>query len=315
MVKFISKFAILVMGIAFFCLHPAQASENLNDQCHLNLKELQKSYTETNADFTIISGDGNNMFPYALSHRYHNKRNYSLWKSLNGEVSGYFLRNGQGFDFNQDRNSASPLSWHQTNIWDRLFSEQLQLQDYNCMIAGRTRLSDRKVTILRFAPEDDLRYSFIIAKDEDSSLPVELNVINPNGNLALKLTVTMMNFNSENNFIYNDELFDHFELVKKSQSSIAAKGWPILNIPKQFSLIESGVAIIGENEVPYLRYGDGITDFRVYRHKLHSLYIPSAVNGTLTVLRRSDLNYEYAVVGEIPLQLSEFVLKRLSPHN
>lgn len=315
MFKFINKTAILIIGIAFFCLQSVQASENLNDQCYLSFRELQKSYTQSNADFTIVSGNGNNMIPYALNHRFHNERSYSLWKSLNGEVSGYFLRNGYGFNFNQDRNSASPLSWHQTNIWDRLFDDKLQLQDYNCMIAGRTRLSGHKVTILRLAPEDDLRYSFIIAKDEDSFLPVELNVINPSGVLALKLTATVMNFSSEGNFAYNDELFDHFDLVKKSQSAVSAENWPILNIPKQFSLLESGIVTIGENEVPFLRYGDGITDFRVYRHKPQSLYIPSAVNGTLTVLRRSDIKYEYAVVGEIPLQLSEFVLKRLSPHN
>ena len=124
-----------------------------------------------------------------------------------------------------------------------------------------------------------------------------------------------MNFSSEDNFAYNDELFDHFELVKKSQGTVLAESWSILNIPKQFSLLESGVVTIGENEVPFLRYGDGITDFRVYRHQPQSLYIPSAVNGALTVLRRSDIKYEYAVVGEVPLQLSEFVLKRLSPHN
>ena len=43
------------------------------------------------------------------------------------------------------------------------------------------------------------------------------------------------------------------------------------------------------------------------------MYIPSAVNGTLSVLRRGNSKYEYAVVGEVPLQLSEFVLKRVSP--
>ena len=174
-------------------------------------------------------------------------------------------------------------------LFRSLFDDKLQLRDYNCMIAGRTRLSGHKVTILRLAPEDDLRYGFIVAKDEDSALPIELNVINPSGALALKLTATVMNFSSEDNFAYNDELFDHFELVKKSQGTVLAESWSILNIPKQFSLLESGVVTIGENEVPFLRYGDGITDFRVYRHQPQSLYIPSAVNGALTVLRRSDI--------------------------
>lgn len=308
------KIAILFIGIAFFCATNAEASSDLENQCVLSFKSLQQKYTRTNANYTLISGDGKNMFPFSLSHRYHQHRDYSLWKSLNGEVSGYFLRDGLGFDFNQDKNAATPLSWHQINIWDRLFSEHTSLKDYHCMIAGRTRLSDRKVSIIRFAPKDDLRYSYVIARDEDKALPVELNVINPQGRLVLKITSTAMVDNINQDFLYNDDLFDRFELLQKSNNNNTnIKPWGILNIPPQFKLLEEGSVYLNDKEVPFQRYGDGLVDFRVYRHSILSMYIPSAVNGTLSVLRRGNSKYEYAVVGEVPLQLSEFVLKRVSP--
>lgn len=315
MLKILKKYAILFMGIAFFCLNQAQASEALGDQCLLNFKELQQSYTEDNADYTIVSGDGSNMHAYTLNHRFQHNSSYSLWKNLNGEIAGYFLRDNVGFDFNQDRNSVSTLSWHQTHLWDRLLRAGTVLKDYNCMIAGRTRLADRKVTLLRFAPADDLRYSYVIAKDEDNGLPVELNVINPNGNLVVKISSTNTVINHNGHFIYNDEIFDRFELLKKAPKNAEAKPWAILNIPKQFKLQEESSVLIGDSEVAYQRYSDGLTDFRVFRNRAQSLYLPSALNGTLTVLRRSDRNYEYAVVGEVPLQLGEYVLKRLSSHH
>ena len=208
-----------------------------------------------------------------------------------------FLRDNVGFDFNQDHNSASTLSGIRDPPLGSPPQSRYGFKDYNCMIAGRTRLADRKVTLLRFAPADDLRYSYVIAKDEDNGLPVELNVINPNGNLVVKISSTNTVINHNGHFIYNDEIFDRFELLKKAPKNAEAKPWAILNIPKQFKLQEESSVLIGDSEVAYQRYSDGLTDFRVFRNRAQSLYVPSALNGTLTVLRRSDRNYEYAVVG------------------
>lgn len=282
-----------------------------NNQCFLSFKSLQKAFTNTPVDYTLISGDNSGVNPFTLSHRNKGNRSYSIWKTLNGEILGYFLRDNGGFDFNQDRKAVSPLSWHPTLIFDRLFNQDTILNNYSCMIAGRTRLSGRKVSMLRLAPQEDLRYSFVIARDEDTALPVELMVINPSGVLVLKVTVTAIDEPKFDDFSYNDEIFDRFELLKKSEIKILSKPWSILNIPQEFILVDEGYVVMDDAQVPFQTYSDGLVDFRVYKHKPSSLFVPSASNGTLTVLRRSDINHEYAVVGEVPIQLGEMVLKRI----
>ncbi len=282
-----------------------------NNQCFINFKSLQKAFTNTPADYTLISGDNNGVNPFTLSHRNKDNHSYSIWKTLNGEILGYFLRDNGGFDFNQDRKAVSPLSWHPTLIFDRLFNKNTILNNYSCMIAGRTRLSGRKVSMLRLAPQEDLRYSFVVARDEDTALPVELMVINPSGILVFKVTVTAIDEPKFEDFSYNDEIFDRFELLKKSETKNLSNPWSILNIPQEFSFVDEGYVVMDNVQVPFQTFSDGLVDFRVYKNNPSSLFVPSASNGTLTVLRRSDINHEYAIVGEVPIQLAEMVLKRI----
>ena len=75
--------------------------------------------------------------------------------------------------------------------------------------------------------------------------------------------------------------------------------------------MDEGYVVMDNVQVPFQTFSDGLVDFRVYKNNPSSLFVPSASNGTLTVLRRSDINHEYAIVGEVPIQLAEMVLKRI----
>lgn len=76
---------------------------------------------------------------------------------------------------------------------------------------GRTRLAGRKVTVIRMSPVDDVRYSYVISKDDDTSLPVEFVVLSPAQIVASKFTVSAVHSASSENLSFPDESFDRIE--------------------------------------------------------------------------------------------------------
>lgn len=119
---------------------------------------------------------------------------------------------------------------------------------------------------------------------------------------------------SSENLSFPDETFDRVEKLsnKKKQNDLTI--WPELTIPKPFTIESEGIQKQADGtELEYQSFTDGMVEFKVYKNSVSSLNIQSATDGTLTVLRRNSVKNEYAVVGEIPLELSAIVLSKITP--
>lgn len=90
--------------------------------CMTSFKEIRDRVMGTTAQSVIVmTGDGN-LSPFiTLQSSASNGNHYVLWQSLNGDVRGYALRNGKGFDYSNSAFNTLPLTWHPTLIWDNLF--------------------------------------------------------------------------------------------------------------------------------------------------------------------------------------------------
>src|SRR5574344_420434 len=283
------------------------------DQCQLAVENLKNTYANSNIEATVINSDHTEMTPYALVHFSKNNISYSPWKSLNNEVACYALRQDKGLDFNQNQGFVGPLVWHQSLIWDKLFSKKTYLKGYDCNILGRTRLAGRKVTVLRLSPVDELRYSYIVSKDDDTNLPVELAVLSPNQSVATKFTTTAVHSTASLQLTFPDETFDRVDKlsVKKTENKLTS--WPELTIPGNFSMEYEGKQEQAEGVIlDYQSFTDGLVEFRVYKNSVTTISVTSATDGTLSVLRKKNNKNEYAVVGEIPLELSNLILSKIA---
>ena len=354
----------------------------------------------TSQSVIVLSGD-NNLVPYlTLQSSGANGNHYVLWQALNGDVRGYALRNGKGFDYTGSNIVPNPLSWHPTLIWDNLFGSKKELKNYSCVLTGRTRVMGRKVSLIRLIPQEGLRYSFILAKEDESDFPIELTLIDNKGNVASRLTTMDSRSIGGIDFPIKDNIFDDVEAsehryVSKNKSSnkhitdsassdpatilsdkvaissesLSAKGvdaisndvtpptlgssqslgagaslnndgsdssiiksvveqgkelsdsvvaqeqllsWKELNIPNVFTLVSHGKYEESGPECYFQEYSDGITSFRVYRNQRSSIFYPVLTNGSLTIVRRNSLNYEFSVVGEVPVALAEYVLSKVN---
>ena len=144
------------------------------------------------------------------------------------------------------------------------------------------------------------------------SLPVELSVFSQKQNLLAKFTVTAVHYSSSLNVSVPNETFDRIEKMSAT-GRVTEKVWPELNIPNGFKLMRTGVQQGAEHgkDIPYQMYSDGLVDFKVFKNTKGSLNIVSATEGTLSVMRRNSKNFEYAVVGEIPLEMCAQILSNI----
>ena len=92
---------------------------------------------------------------------------------------------------------------------------------------------------------------------------------------------------------------------------MALKRWPELNIPTVYNIVAEGRFDEGGQDCIYQEYSDGLTSFRVYRNRVTTIYYPVLTNGTISIVRKQNSRYEYSVVGEVPVNLAEFVLARI----
>lgn len=281
--------------------------------CMNAFNDLRSRYAQTASQMTVSVSNGSGMTLYRLLHIYKDSNSISYWENLNGEIRGYALKGELGFDFNQDKEYAGPLTWHQTLIWDRLFNPDTKLNGFSCVLTGRTRVAGQKVSLIRLAPQDTYRYGYLIAKDDVTSLPVELSVLSPKTGIISRITVSAVS--PADGLNLDLSVFDRLE--GQNQGSVNTKQdryatvWPELTIPKEYKLVEAGQSDSDGSAVSYQLFSDGLTTFRVYKNNKGTIVIPALTNGTISILRRNFGDYEYAVVGEIPLMFAESVLSKL----
>lgn len=296
--------ASALCALAF--LFSANAQENY---CLYEFNSLRNTLDQNKVQMKTIVSDGLGVNPYLMLKANINNRSYVIWEQLTGEFQGYALRDLVGFDYNTDRNYTGSLSWHSTHIWDKLFDPSTKIEGYSCVIAGRTRIAGQKASLLKLTPQDGKRYIYVIAKDDETSLPIELITLSPyTGNIISKITSLDTKLIKYIDFPIKDELFDNYETTDKTTDLSNVKQLAELNIPSFFKLVDAGTL---ENNVYYQSYSDGLSSFRVYKTQASTNFFPFANKGTVIVFRKIFKNAEYAVVGDIPPELAEFVLSKL----
>ena len=111
---------------------------------------------------------------------------------------------------------------------------------------------------------------------------------------------------------FPDETFDRIEKMSKSEET-SPTAWSELVIPTNFSIKRQGEEEYSEgNKISYQIFSDGIVEFKVYKNNKSTLNIVSATDGTLSVMRKNSKFNEYAVVGEIPLDLCSLILSKIT---
>lgn len=193
-------------------------AESAVSACINSFKETRDRVMSTNTQSVILLSSANGISPYiTLQSAGDNDSHYVLWQTLNGDIRGYALRNGKGFDYANSANMPLPLSWHPTLIWDKLFGSRSELKNYSCVLTGRTRVMGKRVSLLRLVPQEGLRYTYMLAKEDESDFPVELSIIDPKGTVVSRLTTMDSRIIAGYDFPISDLVFDRIASSQQQQ--------------------------------------------------------------------------------------------------
>ena len=316
--------------------------------CIESFHETRSKVLGNNLQSVLMLSSTNGVAPYiTLQTKSDDDRRYILWQTLNGEIRGYALRDGKGFDYTNSAGTPLPLSWHPTLIWDNLFNSNKEPRNYSCVLTGRTRVMGKRVIItgVTFPVSDD-----IFDRLEQTQLPMPSS-LGQNSSLTGTVhestdTVTQeapqgswqaQNFKdrvarqgpaaggrdnsiqlvlpepteSAGATVDGGGLSDGVQSRHDLNNAVALKRWPELNIPTVYNIVAEGRFDEGGPDCIYQEYSDGLTSFRVYRNRVTTIYYPVLTNGTISIVRKQNSRYEYSVVGEVPVNLAEFVLARI----
>lgn len=292
--------------LALFLIMPLAAMAKEVD-CFDYINKAKEEYNSKNFKFTAIYTDARGTIPYLHLRMSKDKNNYSLWENLNGQIIGYSLMDKYGFDYNTNLKIEKPLSWHQTLIFDRLFAKDNNLNQYSCVLTGRARINGTINTLVRLAPNENLRYGYLLAIDDRTNLPTELTIIDPIAGPFAKISAIDYYFIEKFDFPIEEKTFYKYPLnIFKNNTTL--KAWSDLKIPDMFKIIDSGKILIDSNELEYQEFSDGIISFRVYKDQASQIMFPILNSGSLNVYRKIIGKNEYTVVGQIPLKLAQSIL-------
>lgn len=199
----------------------AEAQESSMSLCWKSFDRTRNQVISSSSQSVIIQTDSKGPIPYVTLHDSDLEgNNYTLWQTLNGDIRGYALKGDIGFDYVNTLSQINPLTWHPTLIWNTLFASKKQLDDYSCVLTGRTRVMGKRVSLIRLVPQEGLRYSYLIAKDDETDFPVELTIADARGFIPMRLTVMESRVIMGMDFPVLNSIFENLEQGQDIDSSL-----------------------------------------------------------------------------------------------
>lgn len=192
---------------------------------------------------------------------------------------------------------------------------------YELTLKGESRVAGRPARILSILPRDQHRYGVELYLDRATALPLKAVMLDDSGALLERYQYARF----EPSPVPAEELRPSPECVRVAAErvgeSAARFGWRSDWLPPGFRSLEAGVqpAPVGEGEVEWAGFGDGLARFSVFIERLGGGFVPdqrTQVGPTVAVSKRlttASGEVMVTVVGEIPLGTAERIALSMRP--
>ncbi|HLQ85458.1 MAG TPA: MucB/RseB C-terminal domain-containing protein [Salinisphaeraceae bacterium] len=261
-----------------------------------------------------------------IIHRYHNNIEQERLISLTGRPRE-ILRHGSRVISILPENKVVLITHHEgrDNLLARVgqFSSEEMQKHYQMRVLDSRRLADRPARVISIQPRDKYRYGYRILVDEDTYLPLKLNLIQ--GDQVLEQLVFT-------EIAYPDSIPDEaleagydiqdFEVIthgaiQASNPQIADTEWHSSKLPPGFRLAESGIRSTESGQlVRQLLFTDGVATVSAFIAPVDG---QEPMNGGTTMgavnaYGHAEGDYQITVVGEVPAVTVQMIAEHLE-HN
>jgi sigma-E factor negative regulatory protein RseB len=189
---------------------------------------------------------------------------------------------------------------------------------------GEKRIAGRMCEGVRVSPRDDMRYGYEYWLDAETSLPLRVIVLNPDGERIEEMMFTDITFGEhfDDARFERDSASDDYRVIRHADESprlrVPAR-WSLRESPPGFRKISHSVRKGADDRVPveHFLFSDGLATISVYGAnaadgRLDDMAPQSSRMGALNVASRVIDGHQVTVVGEVPAVTVQWVVDRLS---
>ncbi|WLI75959.1 sigma-E factor regulatory protein RseB [Kosakonia sp. H02] len=186
---------------------------------------------------------------------------------------------------------------------------------YDFISVGRTRIADRLCEVIRVVARDGTRYSYIVWMDEESHLPMRVDLLDRDGETLEQFRVIA--------FTVNGQVTNSMQTLAKANLppllSVPAGdkvdfNWSPAWLPQGFSEVASSRRQLPTMDVPVESrlYSDGLFSFSVNVNRANQNSADQMLRtGRRTVSTSVRDNAEITIVGELPPQTAKRIADSL----
>ncbi|GAC15124.1 sigma-E factor negative regulatory protein RseB [Aliiglaciecola lipolytica E3] len=202
---------------------------------------------------------------------------------------------------------------------NRLLTEPRSLLSaYDFVIIGKSRISGKAAQQIRMISKDKSRFGYNLWLDQQTGLPLKINVVDLTGQNVEQIQVTALEVTE-----HPDPYFTRLETAAMpaviqlpTQEEVKQK-WQIEFIPVGMEQVKHTVRQLPDNGGPleYLMLSDGLVDISVYMHRATD---PSAASDIVARFG-SDIYYSsrqgtvlVTVIGKIPANTANAIASSIS---
>ena len=199
----------------------------------------------------------------------------------------------------------------------QLLLAPLALQSgYEFIAVGRGRVSGRVAQQIRIISRDNSRYSYQLWVDEQTAMPLKLNMLDLNGQLVKQVQVTQIQVSEEPDAYFERINHDMLPPVRASTKAVHRHAWQVSYMPDGMTEVRRNThrLMVTGQVVEYAMLSDGLVDVSIYVMPAQNSGLQNNVyrHQAKTLLTRLEGDVQISIVGEIPPQTANKIAASLT---
>lgn len=288
------------------------------------LSEMSQAVRELNYRGVMVYARNGEMRGLRVVHRYENGREQERIQSLGAEPRE-ILRDDEVVTCILPKDRQVMLDRREmrgvlANV--RKISVKDLAPHYELIHEGDSRLIDRECRVYRIHPQDGYRYGYRIWVDQQTSLPLRLDLLGKQGEVLEQTMFTQIDFPQD---IPDADLKPKLDpstyqwLRHDDPGSMpiqAESHWRFRQLPPGFQLVERGMRMPAEGDIPieHLLFSDGLATVSVMLKPVRNKRLRfrgMSRMGAVHVYARQLQGQHVTVMGEVPGETVEFFSRNL----
>ncbi len=311
--KLRSNLPLLVVGLAL--LQPAQAADDW-------LLSMSQAVRARNYQGVLVYATGGEMRSLRIVHRFQNGREQERLQSLTGEAREV-LRDNEIVTCIHPKNQRVMVDRRELQ---GLFKSVTDLASfelepyYEIREEPSAQLIERSCRVVVLAPRDAYRYGYRIWADEQTALPLRIELLGPGNTLVEQIMFTQIEYPES---IPDKALLPAVDPAKFEWTRVGSQDgvilgattggqWQVRRLPPGFRLVGHQRRQLPEQRLPteHLLFSDGLTSVSVFvapEGEGPSRFKGISQMGAVHAYGRSLDRHHISVVGEVPRATVELI--------